>query len=149
MVNLTELTSSGKLDPVIGRETEIRRVMQILSRRTKNNPILLGDPGVVKTAVVEGLVQKIVQDAVPTPLCDKTLLVLDFAQLLAGAKFRGEFEERLKAVIRRIEEGRGKYIVFIDELHTIVAGGAGEGASERGKKTLFARFKKCGHGLTP
>lgn len=127
-IDLTELARQGKIDPVIGRETEIRRVMQILSRRTKNNPILLGDPGVGKTAIVEGLAQKIVDQQVPTTLKEKSLIVLDFAQLLAGAKFRGEFEERLKAVIRAVEEGSGKYIIFIDELHTIVGGGASEGA---------------------
>ena len=127
-VNLTVLAKSGKIDPVIGRESEIRRVMQILSRRTKNNPVLIGDPGVGKTAIVEGLATKIIEGSVPTTLKDKELLVLDFAQLLAGAKFRGEFEERLKGVIKGIEEGNGKYIVFIDELHTIIGGGAGEGS---------------------
>lgn len=127
-INLTEQAKNGKIDPVIGREIEIRRVMEILSRRTKNNPILLGDPGVGKTAIVEGLAQKIVSGAVPTTLKDKVLLVLDFAQLLAGAKFRGEFEERLKGVIKGIEDSDGKYIVFIDELHTIVGGGSSEGA---------------------
>src|SRR5438105_1633566 len=116
-INLTQTAKQGKIDPVIGREVEIRRVMEILSRRTKNNPILIGDPGVGKTAIVEGLAQKIVADAVPTPLRDKEVVVLDFAQLLAGAKFRGEFEERLKGVIKAIEEGAGKYIIFIDELH--------------------------------
>lgn len=128
--NLTQLAKSGKIDPVIGRETEVRRVMQILSRRTKNNPILIGDPGVGKTAIVEGLAQKIVAGTVPTTLKDKHVLVLDFAQLLAGAKFRGEFEERIKGVIKGIEEGEGKYIIFIDELHTIIGGGAGEGSSD-------------------
>lgn len=127
-LNLTDMAKEGKIDPVIGRETEIRRVMEILSRRTKNNPILLGDPGVGKTAIVEGLAQKIIERVVPTTLQDKELLVLDFAQLLAGAKFRGEFEERLKAVIKGIEESDGKYIIFIDELHTIVGAGASEGA---------------------
>lgn len=127
-INLTELAREDKIDPVVGRETEIRRVMQILSRRTKNNPILIGDPGVGKTAIVEGLAQKIIAGQVPTTLKDKELLMLDFAQLLAGAKFRGEFEERLKAVIKAVEQGAGKYIVFIDELHTIVGGGASEGA---------------------
>ena len=127
-LNLTQVARDGKVDPVVGRESEIRRIMQILSRRTKNNPILIGDPGVGKTAIVEGLAQKIVNNEVPTTLKDKELLSLDFAQLLAGAKFRGEFEERLKAVVKGIEEGDGKYIVFIDELHTIVGGGSAEGA---------------------
>lgn len=127
-VDFTDLARQGKLDPVVGRETEIRRCMQILSRRTKNNPILIGEPGVGKTAIVEGLAQKIEEGNVPTPLKEKVLLSLDFASLLAGAKFRGEFEERLKAVIKGVEEGDGTYIVFIDELHTIVGGGAAEGA---------------------
>lgn len=127
-VNLTSQAKEGKLDPVIGREQEIRRVMEILSRRTKNNPVLIGDPGVGKTAIVEGLAQKIASGAVPTTLADKTVLVLDFAQLLAGAKFRGEFEERLKAVVKAVEESDGKYIVFIDELHTLIGGGSAEGA---------------------
>ncbi len=127
-INLTEQASQNKLDPVIGRENEIRRVMEILSRRTKNNPILLGDPGVGKTAIAEGLSQKIVSGNVPTTLLNKVVLVLDFAQLLAGAKFRGEFEERLKAVVKAVEESDGKFIIFIDELHTLVGGGSSEGA---------------------
>ncbi len=127
-INLTDLARQRKIDPVIGREEEIRRVMQILSRRIKNNPILIGDPGVGKTAIVEGLAQKIIQKEVPTTLEDKELLQLDFAQLLAGAKFRGEFEERLKAVIKAIEKAEGKYIIFIDELHIIIGAGASEGA---------------------
>src|SRR6202007_2783937 len=101
--------------PVIGREVEIRRVMEILSRRTKNNPVLIGDPGVGKTAIVEGLAHKIVENAVPTPLREKEVIVLDFDLLLAGAKFRGEFEERLKGVIKAVEESDSKYIMFIDE----------------------------------
>lgn len=127
-INLTANAKAGKIDPVIGREVEIRRVMEILSRRTKNNPILIGDPGVGKTAIVEGLAQKIIDQSVPTPLKDKELLVLDFAQLLAGAKFRGEFEERLKSVIKAVEDAEGKYVMFIDELHTLVGGGAAEGS---------------------
>lgn len=127
-INLTNLSKEGKIDPVVGRESEIRRVMQILSRRIKNNPILIGDPGVGKTAIVEGLAQKITEGSVPTTLKNKELLVLDFALLLAGAKFRGEFEERLKAVIKGVEEGEGKYIIFIDELHGIVGGGSAEGS---------------------
>lgn len=129
-INLTENATQGKIDPVIGREVEIRRVMEILSRRTKNNPILIGDPGVGKTAIVEGLAQKIIEKSVPTPLRDKEVVVLDFAQLLAGAKFRGEFEERLKGVIKAVEEANGKYIMFIDELHTLVGGGAAEGSTD-------------------
>ena len=129
-INLTDNARSGKIDPVVGREVEIRRVMEILSRRTKNNPVLIGDPGVGKTAIVEGLAQKIVENAVPTPLKDKEVVVLDFALLLAGAKFRGEFEERLKAVIKAVEEADSKYVMFIDELHTLVGGGAAEGSND-------------------
>lgn len=127
-VNLTEQARRGKLDPVIGRDSEIRRVMQILSRRIKNNPVLIGDPGVGKTAIVEGLALRIASGDVPETLKNRELLVLDFALLIAGTKFRGEFEERLKAVIKGIEEGEGKYIVFIDELHILVGGGQAEGA---------------------
>ncbi len=127
-VNLTDQAREGKLDPVIGRDTEIRRVMQILSRRIKNNPVLIGNPGVGKTAIVEGLAQRIASGDVPTTLQNRELLILDFALLVAGTKFRGEFEERLKAVIKGIEEEEGKYIIFIDELHMLVGGGGAEGA---------------------
>lgn len=126
--NLTNQARDNRIDPVIGRETEIRRVMEILSRRTKNNPILIGDPGVGKTAIVEGLAQKIAEGRVPNVLKNKEVLTLDFAQLLAGAKFRGEFEERLKGVVKAVEDASGKYILFIDELHVLIGGGASEGS---------------------
>ncbi len=126
--NLTRLARNDKLDPVIGREDEIRRIMQVLSRRTKNNPVLIGEAGVGKTAIVEGLAQKIAAGEVPEILKDKELISLDLGALVAGTKYRGEFEERLKAVIREIERAAGKIIIFIDELHTIVGAGAAEGA---------------------
>lgn len=126
--NLTSRAKSGKIDPVIGRDNEIRRVMQVLSRRTKNNPVLVGDPGVGKTAIVEGLASRIVSGDVPDSLRDKELLVIEVSSILAGAKFRGEFEERLKKLLKEIDEGAGKYILFVDELHTIVGAGAAEGA---------------------
>ena len=126
--NLTEEARKGKLDPVIGRDEEIRRVMQVLSRRTKNNPVLIGEPGVGKTAIVEGLAQRIVHGDIPESLRNRELVSLDIGALLAGAKFRGEFEERLKAVVKELTESEGKYITFIDELHTIVGAGAAEGA---------------------
>src|ERR1041384_4225217 len=126
--DLTEQARKGKLDPVIGPDEEIRRVMQVLSRRTKNNPVLIGEPGVGKTAIVEGLAQRIVNGDVPDSLRHKHLVVLDIGLLLAGAKYRGEFEERLKSVLKEVTEQEGRFIVFIDELHTIVGAGAAEGA---------------------
>ncbi len=126
--NLTDQARKGKLDPVIGRDEEVRRVMQVLSRRTKNNPVLIGEPGVGKTAIVEGLAQRIVNGDVPDSLRNRELVALDIGLLLAGAKYRGEFEERLKAVVKELIDGEGKFVVFIDELHTIVGAGAAEGA---------------------
>ena len=116
--DLTEMARQGKLDPVIGRDDEIRRVVKVLARRTKNNPVLIGEPGVGKTAIVEGLAQRIVDGDVPTSLADKKLVALDISAMLAGAKYRGEFEERLKAVLKEITESEGRYVVFLDELHT-------------------------------
>jgi ATP-dependent Clp protease ATP-binding subunit ClpB len=139
--DLTDIARAGRLDPVIGRDEEIRRVVQVLSRRTKNNPVLIGEPGVGKTAIVEGLAQRIVSGDVPESLREKRLVQLDMAALIAGAKYRGEFEERLKAVLKEITEAEGRYVVFIDEMHTIVGAGAAEGAMDAGNmlKPALAR----------
>ena len=128
--NLVEQARQGKLDPVIGRDEEIRRVLQILSRRTKNNPILIGEPGTGKTAIVEGLAERIVRGDVPENLKDKQLYSLDMGALVAGAKYKGEFEERLKSVINEVTKSDGRIILFIDEIHTLVGAGGGEGAMD-------------------
>ncbi len=148
--DLTEAAALGKLDPVIGRDDEIRRVIQVLSRRTKNNPVLIGEPGVGKTAIVEGLAQRIVAGDVPEGLRDRRVIALDLAAMVAGSKYRGEFEDRLKAVLKEITDAQGQIVVFIDELHTIVGAGAAEGAMDAGNmlKPLLARGELRAVGAT-
>ena len=149
-VDLTARAAEGELDPVIGRDDEIRRVIQVLSRRRKNNPVLIGEPGVGKTAIVEGLAQRIVSGDIPESLRDRRLIALDIGGMIAGAKYRGEFEERLKSVLKEITEAKGQIIVFIDELHTIVGAGAAEGAVDAANllKPMLARGELRAVGAT-
>ncbi|HVG01070.1 MAG TPA: Clp protease N-terminal domain-containing protein, partial [Chloroflexia bacterium] len=148
--DLTELARQNKLDPVIGRDEEIRRVIQVLLRRTKNNPVLIGEPGVGKTAIAEGLAVRLVRGDVPEGLKNRKLIALDLGAMVAGAKYRGEFEERLKAVLKEVVEARGEIIVFIDELHTVVGAGAAEGAMDASNmlKPMLARGELHAIGAT-
>src|SRR5436853_513629 len=148
--DLTELARKGKIDPVIGRDNEIRRVMQVLSRRTKNNPVLIGEPGVGKTAIVEGLARRIISGDVPESLKRKKLIAMDIGAMVAGAKFRGEFEDRLKAFLKEVTDSQGQVILFIDELHTIVGAGAAEGSIDASHmlKPMLARGELRAIGAT-
>ena len=139
--NITERAKEGKMDPVIGRDEEIRNITRVLSRKTKNNPVLIGEPGVGKTAIVEGLAERIVKGDVPNSLKNKTIWELDMASLIAGAKYRGEFEERLKKVLNEVKKSEGEIIMFIDEIHTIVGAGNSEGGMDTSNilKPMLAR----------
>ncbi|CAA9501675.1 MAG: ClpB protein, partial [uncultured Solirubrobacteraceae bacterium] len=149
-IDLTDRAARGELDPVIGRDDEIRRVIQVLSRRTKNNPVLIGEPGVGKTAIAEGLAQRVVSGDVPESLRDRRVVSLDIGSLIAGSKYRGEFEDRLKAVLNEVKEAAGQIILFIDELHTIVGAGAAEGAVDAANllKPMLARGELRAIGAT-